>query len=290
MFTEGKLSCFLDGPRDRRRALCLTDCFPDGAVRCSHSCRSAKSCTSRPDAQSLYAAAAACAASGLLCRRSGTPLGRCRGTARGVQLLLALAALFPLVCSLSRMSSFLRATVFTRVPLWVLCLALTLCALAHALSGLNVCAMWALPAVFLVGTVAVLSGLLTAGELRLSRLAAPTAALLPQFRSLLRLLLPGTLILALSLRDSSLAGAASRGLTAGGALLALLSLRTVLLLGTHTAALLPYPNFSAAGLAAIGDFARHGEVFFAVPLILCETGRCAALMSVILRVLPKRRR
>lgn len=187
------------------------------------------------------------------------------------------------------MSSFLRATVFTRVPLWVLCLALTLCALAHALSGLNVCAMWALPAVFLAGAVAVLSGVLTAGELRLSRLAAPTAALLPQFWSLLRLLLPGTLILALSLRDSSLAGAASRGLTAGGALLALLSLRTALLLGPHTAALLPYPNFSAAGLAAIGDFARHGEVFFAVPLILCETGRCAALMSVILRVLPKRR-
>lgn len=240
------------------------------------------------DAQSLYAAAAACAAAGLLAagaaRLSGAVAAR-----PGVQLLLAFAALFSLVCSLSRMSSFLRATVFTRVPLWVLCLALTLCALAHALSGLNVCAMWALPAVFLAGAVAVLSGLLTAGELRLSRLAAPTAALLPQFWSLLRLLLPGTLILALSLRDSSLAGAASRGLTAGGALLALLSLRTVLLLGTHTAALLPYPNFSAAGLAAIGDFARHGEVFFAVPLILCETGRCAALMSVILRVLPKRR-
>ena len=240
------------------------------------------------DAQSLYAAAAACAAAGLLAagaaRLSGAVAAR-----PGVQLLLALAALFPLVCSLSRMSSFLRATVFTRVPLWVLCLALTLCALAHALSGLNVCAMWALPAVFLAGTVAVLSGVLTAGELRLSRLAAPTAALLPQFWSLLRLLLPGTLILALSLRDSSLAWAASRGLTAGGALLALLSLRTVLLLGPHTAALLPYPNFSAAGLAAIGDFARHGEVFFAVPLILCETGRCAALMSVILRVLPKRR-
>ena len=112
------------------------------------------------DAQSLYAAAAACAAAGLLAagaaRLSGAVAAR-----PGVQLLLALAALFSLVCSLSRMSSFLRATVFTRVPLWVLCLALTLCALAHALSGLNVCAMWALPAVFLAGTVAVLSGLLT---------------------------------------------------------------------------------------------------------------------------------
>ena len=111
-------------------------------------------------AQSLYAAAAACAAAGLLAagaaRLSGAVAAR-----PGVQLLLALAALFPLVCSLSRMSSFLRATVFTRVPLWVLCLALTLCALAHALSGLNVCAMWALPAVFLAGAVAVLSGVLT---------------------------------------------------------------------------------------------------------------------------------
>ena len=146
------------------------------------------------DAQSLYAAAAACAAAGLLAAGAAR-LSSAVAARPGVQLLLALAALFPLVCSLSRMSSFLRATVFTRVPLWVLCLALTLCALAHALSGLNVCAMWALPAVFLAGAVAVLSGVLTAGELRLSRLAAPTAALLPQFWSLLRLLLPGTLIL-----------------------------------------------------------------------------------------------
>ena len=112
------------------------------------------------DAQSLYAAAAACAAAGLLAAGAAR-LSSAVAARPGVQLLLALAALFPLVCSLSRMSSFLRATVFTRVPLWVLCLALTLCALAHALSGLNVCAMWALPAVFLAGAVAVLSGVLT---------------------------------------------------------------------------------------------------------------------------------
>ena len=88
-------------------------------------------------------------------------------------------------------------------------------------------------------------------------------------------------MLSLSLPES-LSGAAARGLSAGGALFALMSLRTVLLLGVHTAALLPYPNFSAAGLAAIGDFARHGEVFFAVPLLLCELGRCAALACVLL--------
>ena len=46
--------------------------------------------------------------------------------------------------------------------------------------------------------------------------------------------------------------------------------------------LLPYPAFTAAGLAAIGNFARHGEVFFAAPLLLCEIGRCAALVCVLL--------
>ena len=65
-------------------------------------------------------------------------------------------------------------------------------------------------------------------------------------------------------------------------MLALLLLRTVLLLGANTAALLPYPAFTAAGLAAIGNFARHGEVFFAVPLLLCEIGRCAALVCALL--------
>ena len=76
--------------------------------------------------------------------------------------------------------------------------------------------------------------------------------------------------------------AAARGLSAGGALFALISLRAVLLLGAHTAALLPYPNFAAAGLAAVGDFARHGEVFFSVPLVLCDLGRAAALACVLL--------
>lgn len=236
--------------------------------------------------QSLYTAALACALAGLLSAGAARLSGLASN--RAVQVLLALAAVFPLVASLSRMSDFLRGTVFPRVPLWVLCLALTVCALAHALTGLSACAMWALPAVCIAGAVAALSFVLTAGEMQLSRLAAPTAAFLPQFWALLRLLLPSALILALSLGNSRLAGAASRGLTAGGAVLALLSLRSVLLLGEHTAALLPYPNFSAAGLAALGNFARHGEVFFAVPLILCETGRCAALLCVILRILPRR--
>ena len=109
----------------------------------------------------------------------------------------------------------------------------------------------------------------------------PDASLPGQVWDILSDLLPASLVLSLSLPER-LSGAASRGLAAGGALLALISLRTALLLGVHTAALLPYPGFSAAGLASIGDFARHGEVFFAVPLLLCELGRCAALACVLL--------
>ncbi len=44
-------------------------------------------------------------------------------------------------------------------------------------------------------------------------------------------------------------------------------LRNVLLLGPNASALWPYPNFYAAGLETLGDFARHGDVFFAAPLI-----------------------
>ena len=105
--------------------------------------------------QSLYAATLACALAGLLSAGAARLSGLASN--RAVQVLLALAAVFPLIASLSRMSDFLRGTVFPRVPLWVLCLALTVCALAHALTGLSACAMWALPAVCIAGAVAALS-------------------------------------------------------------------------------------------------------------------------------------
>ena len=200
---------------------------------------------------------------------------------RVLQWLLALAAIWPLVQSLSRMGIFLQQTVFDTRPLWSLLLLLAICTLLAASTGLNRCAMWALPIAWLSGAILVLSGALTATELDLSYWQAPNASLVGQTLELMRTLLPASFVIGLSL-PKGLAGAASRGVAAGGALSALISLRTVLLLGVHTAALLPYPNFSAAGLASIGDFARHGEVFFAVPLILCELGRCAALACVLL--------
>ncbi len=230
--------------------------------------------------QTMYAAALAALIAALVCA-GGAGLARFVQRTPALQWLLALAAVLPLACSLSRMTLFLQRTVFSERPLWSLMLPLTVCVLLIALSGLTRCAMWALPVAWTAGVIVLLSGVLTVSELQPAHWQSPTGALLPQLSALLRAMLPAALILSLSLPEG-LAGAAARGLSAGGALLALVSLRAALLLGPHTAALLPYPNFSAAGLAAIGDFARHGEVFFAVPLLLCELGRCAALACVLL--------
>lgn len=232
------------------------------------------------DGQTLYAAALASLICALVCA-GGARLAPLFQRSRVLQWLLALAALWPLTRSLARMGVFLRDTVFVNRPVWSLILLLTACTMLTATAGLNRCAMWALPTAWLAGSVIVLSGVLTITQLHLSYWQAPDASLPAQVWDILSVLLPTSLVLSLSLPEP-LAGAASRGLAAGGALFALISLRTSLLLGVHTAALLHYPNFSAAGLASIGDFARHGEVFFAVPLLLCELGRCAALACVLL--------
>ena len=230
--------------------------------------------------QTVYAAALASLICALLCA-GGARLAPIWQRSRALQWLLALFSLWPLTSSLARMSIFLRGTVFSTRPLWSLILILTVCTLLAATAGLNRCAMWALPVAWLAGAVIVLSGVLTVSQLQPMHWSMPDATLPRETGRILLRLLPASLILSLSLPEP-LSSAAARGLSAGGALFALISLRTTLLLGVHTAALLPYPNFSAAGLAAIGDFARHGEVFFAVPLLLCELGRCAALACVLL--------
>ena len=235
--------------------------------------------------QTMYAAALACLLCALLCAGAAR-LAPVLHRHAALQWLPALLSVYPLVRSLARMGTFLQQTVFPARPVWSLILLLTVCALLSATAGLDRCAMWALPVAWGTGAVLVVSGVLTLGELQAAHCVPPDAALLPQAAALLRALLPAALTVALSLPDG-LGGAAARGLGAGGALLALLSLRTLLLLGPHTAALLPYPNFSAAGLAAIGNFARHGEVFFAVPLLLCELGRCAALACALLQPLTR---
>lgn len=230
--------------------------------------------------QTVYAAALASLLCALVCAGAAR-LAPVWQRVHALHWLLAALALWPIAASLARMGLFLQRTVFPNRPLWSLLLLLTVCALLIATAGLNRCAMWALPVAWITGTVVVLSGVLTVSQWQVAQWALPDGTLLHETGAILVRLLPASLVLALSLPEG-LSGVAARGLSAGGALLALLALRTVLLLGAHTAALLPYPNFSAAGLAAVGDFARHGEVFFAVPLLLCELGRCAALACVLL--------
>lgn len=230
--------------------------------------------------QTVYAAALASLICALVCAGAAR-LAPIWQRVRALQWILAALALWPIAASLARMGLFLQRTVFPDRPLWSLILLLTICTLLVATTGLNRCAMWTLPIAWLAGTIVVLSGVLTIAQWEVAYWVQPDSSLLQETAHILMRLLPAALVLALSLPEG-LSSAAARGLSAGGALFALLTLRTVLLLGAHTAALLPYPNFSAAGLAAVGDFARHGEVFFAVPLLLCELGRCAALACVLL--------
>ena len=209
--------------------------------------------------QTVYAAALASLICALLCA-GGARLAPIWQQSPVLQWLLALFALWPIASSLARMGVFLRSTVFSTRPLWSLILLLTVCSLLAATSGLNRCAMWALPVAWLAGAVIVLSGILTVSQLQPTHWSMPDATLPHETVRILLRLLPASLVLSLSLPER-LSGAAARGLSAGGALFALISLRTTLLLGVHTAALLPYPNFSAAGLAAIGDL-RATEKYF----------------------------
>jgi len=232
------------------------------------------------NAQTMYAAALASLICALVCV-CGARLAPFFGTFPALRWVVALFALWPLSRSIARMSVFLHNTAFIMRPLWIIVLLITVCVLLTAYCGLSRCAMWALPVAWGAGLVILLSGVLTLGDVQALYWQNPSPELFPQFKKILGSLIPTGLALSLSLPEKELGKSASRGLAAGGALFALISMRTALLLGANTAALLPYPNFSAAGLAAVGDFARHGEVFFAAPLILCEVGRAAALGSVL---------
>lgn len=237
------------------------------------------------DGQTVYAAILACVFCAILCAIVGrwSEVWRSRLAPR---LILELAALWSLTQSAFRAARFLRDTTFQERSPWGLAIILLLFAFAISYTtGLTRCAMWSLPVVWITGGVLLLSCALTVCNGATGRLAPPTGNLWSACGVFLRRMAPAGVILSLSLPERS-TGAIYRGWLVGGGLFALVSLRTFLLLGGNTAALLPYPNFSAAGLAALGDFARHGEVFFSTQLILCEVGRIAALGCVCFPLSP----
>lgn len=237
------------------------------------------------DGQTAYAAFLACVICAILSAAAGrwAEVWRSRITLR---FILALAALWLFVQSILRMGKFLHDTTFPSRSLWELTAVLFLfIVIISYKTGLIRCAMWSLLTVWATGGVLLLSCALTICNGATGTLQAPTGNLWGQCGAFLRAMLPVGLTLSLSLPEKT-PRAIYRGWLVGGGFLALVSLRAFILLGGNTAALLPYPNFSAAGLAALGDFARHGEVFFSMPLILCEVGRAAALGCICLPLSP----
>ena len=163
--------------------------------------------------QTVYAAALASLICALACAGAARIAPHWQGY-RVLQWLLALLAIWPLCRSLARMGIFLQQTVFGKRPLWSLLLLLAVCTLLAASTGLNRCAMWALPVAWLAGAVIVLSGVLTVSQLQPMHWSMPDATLPRETGRILLRLLPASLILSLSLPEP-LSSAAARGLSAG---------------------------------------------------------------------------
>lgn len=137
--------------------------------------------------------------------------------------------------------------------------------------------MWSYPVMLTAGALLLLSVLVTAPDWDFSIPALPASG---TFLRDCAATLPGFLTALLPARLAGSAKAPARGILLGGGLLALLSLRALLMLGGAAYA---YPSYAAAGLAAMGDFLRRCEVVFAAVLVMCECTRCAACFAFLRR-------
>lgn len=159
----------------------------------------------------------------------------------------------------------------TGAALAVLLLLLTAWLLSRR--GADCLFMWSFPVLVTAAVLLLLSAAVTVPDWEFSYLEAPTP--LPFLRETAQLL-PGFLAVLLPAHLAGSAKAPAKGLLLGGALLALLSLRGLLLLGTAGYA---YPMYAAAGLAAVGDLLKRCEVVFAAVLVLCDCTRVAVCFS-----------
>lgn len=197
------------------------------------------------------------------------------------QWVLALCALYPLTRSASKFITFLWETAFPTRNAWVVVAFCVVSIFVLAQARFLRCAMWAYPIAICGIIMVVISLLLTIPQMMLSYMEAPTFAALGETGDFFFAMLPSAVVLTLAMPEPMPASVA-RGLTVGGCLLAFCSLRTALIIGSHTASLLAYPNFSTAGLASFGGVGQHGEVFLAAFLGLCEIGKCVMLTCVVL--------
>ncbi len=182
------------------------------------------------------------------------------------KLLDAVCAVLALLLTLRSISRifFFWQYEGTQAALAVVLLVLTAWLLSRR--GADCLFMWSFPVMLTAVVLLLLSVAVTVPDWNFDYLTLP-ARMVPAF---LAVLLPAHL--------AGGAKAPAWGLLLGGGLLALLSLRTLLLLGGTTYA---YPVYAAAGLAAVGDFLKRCEVVFAAVLVLCECARIAVCFSFV---------
>ena len=133
--------------------------------------------------------------------------------------------------------------------------------------------MWAYPVMLTAGALLLLSVAVTMPDWDLRIPVLPDSFLRECAETI-----PGFLATVLPAHLAGNAKAPAKGVLLGGGLLALLSLRTLLLLGGAAYA---YPAYAAAGLAAMGDFLRRCEVVFAAVLVMCECARTAVCFAFL---------
>ena len=141
--------------------------------------------------------------------------------------------------------------------------------------GVDCLFMWSFPVMAASAVLLSLSVGVTVPDWDLRYLEAPS--LHPFIRETAHLV-PGLLTVLLPAHLAGSAKAPARGLLLGGTMLALLSLRALLLLGGAGYA---YPIYAAAGLAAVGDLLKRCEVVFAAVLVLCECARIAVCFAFV---------
>ena len=191
------------------------------------------------------------------------------------KLLNAVCAVLALLLTLRSISRifFFWQYEGTQAALAVVLLVLTAWLLSRR--GADCLFMWSFPVMLTAGTLLLLSAAVTVPDWNFGYLEFPVP------RALLResaRTVPAFLAVLLPAHLAGGAKAPARGLLLGGGLLALLSLRTLLLLGRTPYA---YPVYAAAGLAAVGDFLKRCEVVFAAVLVLCECTRIAVCFSFV---------
>lgn len=199
-----------------------------------------------------------------------------------LRLLVAAACIACIALSLWRLSLFWQQTSFPGMPRWLGGTVLLFVSWCIGRRGRTAVSMWSYPTLFFIGLVVAASLAITIPDCVPQHLPALIQSIsfpreiLGQFAWL-------ALPLLLCAQGDRLptARACTVGVLAGGIGLCLIALRAWLVLGAG-AVKLSYPAFLAAGVFSVGDFLQRGEVAFGCVLALCEVGRVALLVCLLL--------